>query len=177
MIEVVLANENNAMLVAQILTEAARYKADAHNDYAWRSQSTGKYDYTPNEANDYIQRGDTYLVYLDKVAIGTIALQNDDTFVWGPRLPGEAAYIHRLAIRDSARGKNYGAEIIAWANNEAKLRGCRYLRLDVPPENYKLRRYYEGLGFKYVSPAAVPLRSKSNPNLVYKAALYQKPIS
>lgn len=176
-LDVVIADEDDAVLLAQILSEAARHKGEAHNDDAWKSQSTGKYDYTPDGVMNYIQRGDTYLVYLDKVAIGTIALQRDDTSVWGPRLPNEAAYIHRLAIRDSARGKNYGAGIIAWANTEAKLRGCRYLRLDVPPTNIGLRKYYEKLGFKHKTMSAVPLRLKSSPVLVYKAALYEKPVN
>lgn len=175
-LRVVHADKNHAVLLAQILSEAARHKGEAHNDDSWKSQKTGKYDYTSEDAMNYIQRGDTYLAYLDNQAVGTIALQRDDTSVWGPRLPNEAAYIHRLATRDSYHGQNLGADIIKWAEAEAKLRGCQFLRLDVPASNNGLRKYYEDLGFSYKGLSAIPLRLKSKPDLAYRAALYERQI-
>ena len=66
---------------------------------------------------------------------------------------GEAAYIHRLAVRRGSAGA--GRLLLDWAANQARFQHRRVLRLDCVSSNAKLRRYYEEAGFQAKAAASV----------------------
>lgn len=133
----------DAPVVAAILTDAVRRKL-YHGDTAW-----GSGEFTIEEMQRLIEKSPTYLAYQNGDAVGTVALQWEDTRVWGDQ-PPVAGYIHRLAIKEGCEGQGMGEKIISWAGNEVSLQGRRLLRLDCDEKNEKLCAYYERLGFKKV---------------------------
>lgn len=94
---------------------------------------------------DGVARGETWLVGVgDKIA-GTVTLDWSDPLWTG--VGGEAAYVHRLAVRRSAPG--LGALVLDWAAHTARRHGARALRLDCVRSNARLRAYYEARGFAH----------------------------
>lgn len=154
---------NNAPVMADILTEATAYK-QTRKDNAWGSGA-----YTVEEVMPRINAGTTYIVYIDNIAIGTFMLIWEDKLVWGEQEP-VAGYIHQLAVKNGFHGKNIGAEMINWADSEVKRINRKFLRLDVPPQNQGLRRYYESLRFVHVRDQEV-----KTPHATYMASLYERP--
>lgn len=63
--------------------------------------------------------------------------------------PGEAVYLHRLAIHRSQAGKNLGARILSWSETEVAKRGISLLRLDCNSKNSFLQEYYISKGFGF----------------------------
>lgn len=96
-----------------------------------------------------IARGEVYLAYLDEgaEAAGTFCLLRSDDRVWGD-LPGDAAYVHGLAVRRTCAGRNIGAALLNSAGRIAAEMGLPALRLDCWAGNADLCRYYDRLGFE-----------------------------
>ncbi|MBO1418634.1 N-acetyltransferase [Streptomyces sp. FH025] len=90
-----------------------------------------------------LSRGETWLVRSGGEVAGTVTMDWADK-LWADS-PGEAGYLHRLAVRRSAAG--LGARILDWAADAVRTRGADYLRLDCVAGNARLRAYYEGRGF------------------------------
>ncbi|MFE3872779.1 GNAT family N-acetyltransferase [Kitasatospora sp. NPDC059146] len=92
-----------------------------------------------------IERGETWLVDVGDKTAGTVTLDWADE-LWAD-VGGTAGYVHRLAVRRSARG--LGGVILAWAEDRARERGAAALRLDCVSHNRSLRDYYEHRGFTH----------------------------
>lgn len=137
---------NDTKELAIMLTEAAYYKAQAHDDHAWKDIEANSYEFGEDEIAQYIDRGNAYVIEYQNHIVGTLALLWEDTEYWGER-PPDAGYIHRLALRNSHRGQNLGTEILDWATQEVLKNNRSYLRLDCSPDNLRLCNYYESLGF------------------------------
>ncbi len=65
---------------------------------------------------------------------------------WASR-PGQAAYLHKLAVARFAAGRDLGGEILERAAGWASDRGLPTLRLDCWDGNTALRSYYRARGF------------------------------
>lgn len=63
--------------------------------------------------------------------------------------PGEAIYLHRLAVRRSASGRHLGSRLLAWSEKKVKDQGVPLLRLDCDSQNSVLRQYYSAHGFEF----------------------------
>lgn len=100
---------------------------------------------------DAIRRGETWLIEIDQETAGTVTLDWADP-IWAD-LGGQAAYLHRMAVRRWAGG--LGAVILAWAADTARRYGRHALRLDCVASNRRLRAYYEGSGFVHRGDVAV----------------------
>lgn len=96
-----------------------------------------------------ITTGNLYVVRLATTAhiIGLFRLRWEDAY-WAT-VPGEAGYVHSLALNNDACGYGIGQQLLSWIGDY--LRSChrRYLRLDCVAFNLRLRRYYEEQGFSY----------------------------
>jgi ribosomal protein S18 acetylase RimI-like enzyme len=141
-IEVMQAQASHLGTVLSILTEAGEWLA-AKGIPMW-----GPGRFRAQVIASSIERGEVYLAMQGRWAIGTIALQWSDTVIWGDDA-GDAAYVHRLAIRRAFAGKGLGFHLLRWAESAAAAQGKRYLRLDCMAENPVLREYYERAGFEY----------------------------
>jgi GNAT superfamily N-acetyltransferase len=92
-----------------------------------------------------IGRGETWLVEVNGLIAATITMDWADA-AWNG-VPGNAAYLHRMAVRRRSAG--LGAVILTWAAESAGQHGCDALRLDCVASNRGLRAYYEAAGFVF----------------------------
>jgi GNAT superfamily N-acetyltransferase len=85
----------------------------------------------------------------DSRMVACMRLQKRDDIFWPDDPPGEALYLHKLAVRRAASGKGWTARMVDWAVNECRKENARALRLDTVADS-KLPAYYESLGFHLV---------------------------
>ncbi len=162
-ITVEVAKHEDAEALADILSSGVKNKV-AHGDMAW-----GNEPYTPEELRERIDHGNTYIARIGNEPVGTLLLIWDDQMTWGEQ-PAIAAYVHQLAVKDGYRGMNLGGKLLDWAGQQAASSGRELLRIDIPPVNDGLKRYYENLGFTWVKN-----REIHAPHATYEAALYERP--
>lgn len=151
--------------LAEILTQAMQYKLSL-GDKAW-----GEHPYTAEQVQEQIVKGNTYVAWINDKRVGTLILLWEDEMYWGKQ-PPEAAYVHKLAIRDVYHGQGIGEKLLDWADQQAGEQRRKLLRIDFPPTNAGLRAYYEKLGFRWVMD-----REIHAPHATYIAALYERPVN
>ncbi len=77
--------------------------------------------------------------------VGTLQL----TFI--PNLTfqgGRRAQIEGVRVKNAARGRGIGREMMAWAIARAREKGCRLLQLTSNKQRTDAIRFYQSLGFK-----------------------------
>lgn len=148
-----------------ILRESSEFKV-SQGDELWTPTP-----FTTEEVTEIVVSGNTHVASIASQAIGSVVLMWNDARMWGPEKgnDNQAAYIHRLAIKDGFRGQGLGELIVAWASAEAFRDNRRLLRLDCSYENPKLCSYYQRMGFKEVG-----RKELHNPR--YTPAFYEKSI-
>ncbi|HEY8372045.1 MAG TPA: GNAT family N-acetyltransferase [Pseudonocardiaceae bacterium] len=88
-----------------------------------------------------------YLAVADRdgEVVGTLQL----TFIPGlSRRAATRAQIEGVRVRSDQRGSGLGAELISWAIEEARARGCRLVQLTSDRTRTDAHRFYERLGFE-----------------------------
>jgi ribosomal protein S18 acetylase RimI-like enzyme len=138
-LHVVLAREEDANLVLEILNEATQYK-NKHNDKSW-----GVEPWQTREILDSIEAGNRYLVFAGKDVVGCFVLDWTDK-LWVDDSPN-AAYVHQLAVKSNFHGLNIGSKMLDIATSLAKQNGKSLLRLDCNYDNKKLCNYYKKANF------------------------------
>ena len=139
-VEMARATAEETEEVSSILREAADWLA-ARGEALW---SPGMV--SPEAVRPAIARGEFYLANVGGVAVGAMILQWEDRKFWPDVPPGEAAYIHKLAVRRSVAGLGISGSMIAWAKETAAVAGRRFLRLDCAIRP-RLQAFYESQGF------------------------------
>jgi GNAT superfamily N-acetyltransferase len=143
-IEFLVAGPDQVDNVLGLLDEAAAWlQAQGISQWPERFESSW--------VEDAIHRGETWLVQVGRTISATVTLDWSDP-VWSD-VAGNAAYLHRMAVRRRASG--LGAVILAWAAGIACQHGRKALRLDCVASNDRLRAYYEAAGFVYRDDVAV----------------------
>lgn len=160
-LQVELSHQNDAALVASILTDAIKVKIE-HGDNAWGSEG-----WSQEEVIDCMHESSVYLIYDNDEPVATVSLQDTDEKSWGHHEP-DALYLHRLAVKEGMNGRGLGQKIMNWALHEAAAQGKNYLRLDCPADNAELCAYYETQGFQKVG------ENKDSGYEGYVAALYER---
>ncbi|MEV1314816.1 GNAT family N-acetyltransferase [Micromonospora arborensis] len=107
--------------------------------------------FEPSWIEDAIRRGETWLIEINNETAGTVTLDWVDP-IWAD-VGGQAAYVHRMAVRRWASG--LGTVILAWAADTALHRSRHALRLDCVAANLRLCAYYEASGFVHCGDVAV----------------------
>ena len=102
-----------------------------------------------------IAAGEFWVARLDGVPVAVVRLLWADPLFWGERERGDAAYVHTLAVRRDHAGRGIGARVLRWADDRARARRRRFLRLDCMVDNPALVAYYEREGFTPLGPARV----------------------
>jgi GNAT superfamily N-acetyltransferase len=82
-------------------------------------------------------------------AAGVMRFQLEDSVFWPDAPQGEAAYIHRLAVRRRYAGTGVSTELLRWAVERTQGLGRQYLRLDCDASRPRLRAIYESFGFRH----------------------------
>lgn len=98
-----------------------------------------------------IEAGQFFIGYCDGEAGGTIRYQQDDQMFWPDMDPGEAGYVHRIAVLRKYSGGRVSRALVDWAAGRAKSEGKKFLRLDCEADRKNLRAVYERFGFEYHS--------------------------
>ncbi len=132
-------------VVSSILLEAARWLAE-RGDPLWSADEMRADRIAPDVANGLYFLGGGI-----GQNVATVKFQLDDPLFWPDSPPGQAAFVHRLAVRRSAAGGTTAASMLQWAVECTRLVGRSYLRLDCDANRPKLRAVYERFGFRHHS--------------------------
>ena len=92
------------------------------------------------------KQGELVIGRIGGEAVACMYLHNDDALFWPHVRPGEAFYIHRLAVKRTYAGRGLAHAMLAWAESEARAHGRPFLRLDCEPRP-KLMALYGSAGF------------------------------
>ena len=141
-ITIVQASVQDADDVRAILQEAADWLV-AQGLPLWKDD-----DLRPETIRDEVAQGAFWLAKADGEAAGCVRFQLEDRLFWPDVPPGEAAYIHRLAVRRSFAGGGVSGALIEWAKHRTRYEGRSYLRLDCEADRPRLRDLYESKGFR-----------------------------
>ena len=95
-------------------------------------------------------------------------LHHEDPVFWPEATPGEAFYIHRLAVARRFAGRGFSYAMLDWAAREARGAGRDYLRLDCEPRP-KLLALYRDAGFVAVDAAPIQVG-------IHFVVRHQKPV-
>jgi GNAT superfamily N-acetyltransferase len=133
-----LAKPDQVDAVLAVLNEAAAWLQD-QGITQWPAR------FEPSWIEEAILHGETWLVEVDGAIGGTVTVDWSDP-VWSD-VCGDAAYLHRMAVRRRCRG--LGSVILAWAAEMARQHNSVALRLDCVAFNDRLHAYYETAGFIY----------------------------
>lgn len=114
-----------------------------------------------------IARRIVYLAWLDGEVVGAIALDWATEELWNTA-SNNAGYLAHFATSRTLAGSGIGAQMLRWAENEARHAGKDYLRLNCWAENQALCAYYESAGFERRSTVSLD---------GFPVALYEKRIS
>ena len=156
------AQADDAGLVEEILTEAARWTAERGVPAPWPVPYP-RANFLPR-----LLRGEVYLAQAaDGPSVATVTLQWDDVPFWGEQ-PPIAGYVHRLAVRPAHRGQGWGRWLLEWAALRCRAAGRGLLRLDCVQANRALCAYYERLGFVF---------ERSVEAGGFRCALFERPLT
>jgi GNAT superfamily N-acetyltransferase len=139
--EVRLATQEDAPLLAEMLDEATAYVATLGFEQ-W------PVPFPHEELLEGIERGEVYVVVIDGEPAATFTVLWNDPFYWGEQ-PPDSAYLHKLAVRRAFAGRGIGTQIVDWVDREAASAGRQFVRLDCIRDNPGIRAYYERLGFEH----------------------------
>ena len=94
-----------------------------------------------------LERGVLLLARREGLLAGGCLVTRDPYAAWAHR-PGEAAYLHKLAVARDAAGLGLGARIVVEAERWTRAQGVPRLRLDCFEGSARMRTYYRDLGFR-----------------------------
>jgi GNAT superfamily N-acetyltransferase len=135
--------------VSSVLEEAAEWLR-LRGDPLWSLADLG-----PARVRADVDAGCYVLAFLGARAVGTARLTREDPLFWPDAAPGEALYLHRLAVRREQAGGGVSHAILDWVADAARALGRVYLRLDCDAARPRLRRLYEERGFMFHSERVV----------------------
>jgi len=136
-------------VVAAILREAAVW-LEQRGMPLWQSSA-----FEPDRLVADVVGGQYMLARWHGEPAGVFKYQREDPEIWPDAVPGEAAYIHRVAICRRYAGSGLAAVLLHAAATRAQRHGYRYLRLDCEAARPRLRAVYERCGFSYHSDHAL----------------------
>ena len=99
-----------------------------------------------NWISEGFQNNEFYLIGQDDKAIGCFRLQWSDELFWGQR-GGASGYVHSFTVGRYLAGKRIGEHVLALIEDDCRLQGMDFLRLDCGTHLTRLRQYYEAYGF------------------------------
>jgi GNAT superfamily N-acetyltransferase len=105
----------------------------------------------PDRIRKDVEAGLFHVAEADGIIGGVIMFMLEDSEYWPDAVPGEAAYLHRLAVRRRFAGGQLSSLLLGWALEKTRLLGRKYLRMDTEIQRLKLRQMYERYGFQHHS--------------------------
>ena len=139
------ASAADAGEVSEILLGAARW-LEGRGTPMWKGD-----ELLPENTRADIESGRFFIAERDGIVAGVLKFQLEDPLFWPDLPPGEAAFVHRLAVRREFAGTGVSTALLSWAAHQAEAIGRGYLRLDCEAERPRLRAFYERFGFLHHS--------------------------
>jgi GNAT superfamily N-acetyltransferase len=137
------ATPEDAGAALAILREVSQWLVDIDRPL-WRVES-----FRIDDLLRAAHAGELVLGYEASGPVASMLLQKRDEIYWPNDPPGEALYIHKVAVRRSAAGRQWSTRLIAFAVQAARNAGARYLRLDTAART-ELLSLYQRHGFYVV---------------------------
>jgi GNAT superfamily N-acetyltransferase len=144
-LRITLAEPSEAPLVSEILLEAATW-LEQRGTPMWKLDELSREHIAAEVA-----QGLFALARWDRDAAGTIRFELEDRLFWPDMPEGEAAYVHRLAVRRRFAGGSVSSALLDWAVQRTRGAGRKLLRLDCEVARPRLRAVYERFGFRHHS--------------------------
>ncbi|MDV6374380.1 GNAT family N-acetyltransferase [Deinococcus arenicola] len=129
---------------------AAALHLKARGEPLWPESSL-----TPERLARYYPPEGWRVAWRGGVAVACLCLLDTDPLFWPDDGPGEALYLHKLAVHPDARGQGFSAWLMREAVRETRERGRLWLKLDTATARPKLRAIYETFGFQNVGQRTV----------------------
>lgn len=139
-IEVRQATASDLDVVVSILREAADWLTEKGIPL-WPSS-----DFTSERMQPAVDVGDLIVAEDTQEVVAVVLRQWEDPLFWPDHATGEAAHLHKLAVRRAKAGQGYVEALMNWIAVDTAGRGIKYLRLDCAPRA-ALLGVYEKLGF------------------------------
>ena len=98
--------------------------------------------------------GELVIGRIDGEAATCMYLHDEDRLFWPQTNPGEAFYVHRLAVARRFKGQGFARAMLDWGEAETRRHGRAFLRLDCEPRP-KLLAIYQAAGFTRVDPGTI----------------------
>lgn len=111
-----------------------------------------------------IQCAELYVLEVNGQIIGTIvvSLYMDEEYRqidW--QTPDEQnVYIHRLSVHPDFQGKGFAQQMMGFAENYAREKGCPSVRLDTFSQNQRNQKFYEARGYQKLGDIFFPKQSE-----------------
>ena len=100
------------------------------------------------------QAGELVMGRIAGEAAACMYLHHEDQIFWPQAAPGEAYYVHRLAVARKFAGRGLAHAMLRWAEEETLTQGRAFLRLDCEPRP-KLLALYRDAGFARIDPGTI----------------------
>lgn len=139
------AGREDVDTVVSILQEAAVWLGN-RGEPMWRTD-----ELLPARIREEVSAGLFFLAESSGEPAGTVRFQLSDAEFWPDAPEGEAAFVHRLAVRRRFAGGDVSGALLSWAVARTASLGRQFLRLDCDASRYRLRSVYERFGFKHHS--------------------------
>ena len=139
------ARADEAGIVADILAEAAAW-LETRGVPMWKLD-----ELSPDQVAVDVASGLVFIAWCGRDPAGTIKFQLEDALFWPDVQVGQAAYVHRVAVRRRYAGGMVSNAMLQWAVQRARELGRPYLRLDCEAARLQLRAVYERFGFRFHS--------------------------
>lgn len=108
-----------------------------HDAAAWMSaKGTPAWDVARIDrtfAETFVLRSELLVASCSDGIVGCCTLSAEDPEFWPDALKGEAAYLHKLAVRRTHAGRGVSSALIEACRHAARTQGCAKLRLDCHP--------------------------------------------
>jgi GNAT superfamily N-acetyltransferase len=140
-IQIKQADPNDTETISSILQEAAAWLEELGIPLWNADQLNGE------SIQGEVASGLYWIAYVGGEPAGCIRYQLEDPLFWPDAILGEAAYLHKFAVRRAHAGGRVSTALIDWAKSHARARGHDFLRLDCETGRPALIALYERHGF------------------------------
>jgi GNAT superfamily N-acetyltransferase len=137
------AEPEDAGAALEILREVAQWLVDIGRPL-WRVES-----FRLDDLERAARGGELVLGFESSGPVASMLLQTRDDIYWPNDPVGEALYIHKVAVRRCAAGQQWSTRLLAFAMEQARDAGARFLRLDTAGR-VELLSLYQSQGFYVV---------------------------
>ncbi len=146
---------------AGVVAATARHQ-EALGRTLWPPESV-----TPERLARHYPAPSWHVAWREGRAVGAFSLLDADPPFWPDDPPGEALYLHKLAVHPTCQGQGLAHTLLEHAVQVTRESGRPWLKLDTAANRPALRRLYETFGFEPVDEREV---------FGFRVVLYRLPV-